>query len=62
MDKMGTILGAKGYVRSAANCKDTLNSKFETFVNGSIMVVFENIGYKTIYVYCYVTGNWTLNR
>lgn len=62
MDAMGQKLGAKGYVRSGSNCIDTLNTKYETFVNGSIMVVFNNIGYKTIYVSCYVTGNWSLNR
>ena len=62
MAKMNTVLSAKGYTRSPANCMNTLNTKYETFVNGNIMIVFDNIGYKTIYVSCYVTGNWTLNR
>ena len=62
MSKMNTVLSAKGYSRSPANCMNTLNTKYETFVNGNIMIVFDNIGYKTIYVSCYVTGNWTLNR
>lgn len=62
MAKIGERLKEKGYQRSPANCTNRLNTKFETFVNGDIMIVFENIGYKTIYVTCYVTGNWTLNR
>lgn len=62
MDAMGQKLAAKGYQKSAANSMDTLNTKFETFTNGEITIVFENIGYKTIYVTCMVSGNWTLNR
>lgn len=41
---------------------DSPNQKYCTFINGDIEIVFENIGYKTIYVECYVTGDWTLNR
>ena len=44
MAKMNTVLSAKGYTRSPANCMNTLNTKYETFVKGNIMIVFENIG------------------
>ena len=62
MDKMNTVLSAKGYAKSEANSIDSINRKFCTFINGNIEIVFENIGYKTIYVSCYVTGDWLLNR
>lgn len=60
MDKMNTVLSAKGYAKSEANSIDSINRKFCTFINGNIEIVFENIGYKTIYVSCYVTGDWLL--
>lgn len=62
MDRMNAVLSAKGYAISPSNTIDTLNHKYCTFINGDIEIVFENIGYKTIYVDCYVTGDWTLNR
>ena len=62
MDQMNAVLSAKGYAISPSNTIDTLNHKYCTFINGDIEIVFENIGYKTIYVDCYVTGDWTLNR
>ena len=62
MDQMNAVLSAKGYTKSAPNSMDEINRKFCTFINGGIEIVFENIGYKTVYVSCYVTGDWLLNR
>mgnify|MGYP000015307509 FL=1 len=62
MDRLNTVLSAKGYTISPSNTMDSPNQKYCTFINGDIEIVFENIGYKTIYVECYVTGDWTLNR
>ncbi len=62
MNQMNAVLSSKGYTKSEPNSIDEINRKFCTFINGGIEIVFENIGYKTIYVSCYVTGDWLLNR
>lgn len=62
MSQVATKLGAKGYTRSSANCMNDPSRKFETFVNGDIQIVFENIGYRTIYLSCYKTGYWNLTK
>lgn len=65
MEQMLTVLTPKGYQTMVSNT-DTSNQnrRFYTLLNdaANIMIVFENQGFKTIYINCYIGGDWKLSK